>query len=201
MRLLATTILLASALVATGALAADPTLSDVTCAQLRENYTLTAEAQTRFSQLEGACEGVYEVNGARYVLVKAVYRGKKDGQTVLYLPATDRTIQMTPRPEARVLVDGRKVKPSALSRGDEVQIYLSVDKFTAAREMEEITFAAEDVAAPVVTESVAAAPVVDEPVQVAAALPTTASPLPLVAALSAGLLAVGGILRRSARKA
>jgi hypothetical protein len=196
-RLLTNTMILAFALAAPAAHAADPKLSETTCAQLTEKYQPTAEAKERFAQLQGGCVGVYEVNGAQYVLVKAVYRGKKDGQTVLYLPATDRTIQMTPRPEVRVLVDGKKVKPSALKRGDEIEIYLSVDKFATEKEVQEVAFAAEDSAAdPIVSE-----PVVTEPVQETAALPTTASPLPLVAALSMGLLAIGGLIRSSTGKA
>jgi hypothetical protein len=192
----ATTLILASALAATAALAAEPKLTETTCAQLAEKYQLTDEGKARFAQLQGSCQGVYDVNGAQYVLVNAVYRGRKDGQTVLYLPATDRTIQFTPRPEARVLVDGRKVKPSNLNRGDEIQIYLSVDKFATERPVEEVTLATEEPGDPIVSEPVAA-----EPTQVAAALPTTGSLLPLVAALSAGLLALGGIVRRSSLKA
>jgi hypothetical protein len=192
--------ILASTFAASSMLGAEPQLSATTCAQLAETRQLTDEAKARFAQLVGSCQGVYEINGAQYVLVKAEYRGKQDGQTVLYLPATDRTVQLTPRPEARVIVDGRKVKPSALSRGDEVSIYLSVDKFTQDREVQEVTFAAEETTEPVITEPVVE-PVAAEPVQVAAALPVTASPLPLVALLSAASLAVGALLRRSARKA
>ena len=188
--------ILATTLAATAAYAAEPKLTETTCAQLAQKYQLTDEAKARFAQLQGSCQGVYDVDGAQYVLVNAVYRGRKDGQTVLYLPATDRTIQFTPREEARVIVDGRKVKPSSLSRGDEIQIYLSVDKFATERPVEEITLATEDPATPVVSEPVAA-----EPTQVAAALPTTGSPLPLVAVLSAGLLALGGLIRRSAQRA
>jgi hypothetical protein len=190
MKLFVTTIVLASALAATSAQAAEPKLTDTTCAQLRDKYELTEEGKARFAQLQGSCKGVYEVNGARYVLVEAVYRGKKDGKTLLYLPATDRTIEVTPKPEMRVLVDGRKVSPSSLQRGDKIEIYLSVDKFAQERVVEEITFPTEDAVAP--------APVVEAP---AAALPTTASPLPLVATLSLFLLALGGLARRSKGKA
>ena len=201
MKLFAKTMILASAFAASSALGADPQLTETTCAQLAETMEWTDEAKARFAQLQGSCEGVYEANGARYVLVKAEYRGKQDGQTVLYLPATDRTILMTPRPEARVLVGGRKVKPSALSRGDEISIYLSVDRFGQQREVEEITFATEETTEPVVTETVVTEPAASEPTQVAAALPATASPLPLVGLLSVASIAAGGLLRRWTRKA
>jgi hypothetical protein len=88
------------------------------------------------------------------------------------------------------------VKPSSLNRGDEIEIYLSVDKFATERAVEEVTLATEEATDPIVSETVVA-----EPTQVAAALPTTGSPLPLVAALSATFIAVGSIVRRSSSKA
>jgi hypothetical protein len=98
-----------------------------------------------------------------------------------------------------VVVQGRKVKPSTLSRGDEVEIYLSVDKFATERVVEEITLATEEPSQPIVSEAVSEPAA--EPTQVAAVLPTTGSPLPLVAAISLTLLGVGGLVRRKTPQA
>jgi hypothetical protein len=106
------------------------------------------------------------------------------------VPATDRTVEITPPEGLRVMIDGRKVRPSRLERGQEIRIYLSVEEFTKPRAQE-----AQQVAMVTETEEiveVAAVPV--------AALPTTASPLPAVG-LFGGLLLAGGLLLRRLRAA
>lgn len=183
-------IVVASAFITTAAYAADPELADITCEQLGEQYELTAEAEERFADLRGTCEGVYIVNGSLYTKTKAVIR-RILGRTVrVYLPATDHTFDVTPDSSSRVLIDGRKVRPRNLERGSEISIYLSVDKF-AEKRVDEIAFATEDDAA----ETIVAAPIEE-----VVTLPTTASPLPLFALLSALLLGAGLLMRRVRHK-
>jgi hypothetical protein len=134
------TIVVACAFGAMSAYAVDPVKSETTCAQLGEKYEATAEAQERFADLTGSCEGVYEVNGALYVRSQAVVRRVMNNTVRLYLPATNHTFEVTADADNRVLIGNRKVRPRDLNRGDEIGIYLSVDKF-AEEIVDEIAFA------------------------------------------------------------
>jgi hypothetical protein len=160
----------------------------MTCEQLQENYTVssTANQLTQDPNLFGACEEVVMRNGAPFIKVKAVVRRPGTNTVMLYVPATDRTVEITPPEGLRVLIDGRKVRTNRLQRGQEIRIYLSVEEFTKPKAQ-----AAQQVAMVTETEEiveVAAVPV--------AALPTTASSLPTVGLFGALLLAGGLLLRR-----
>ena len=178
--------IVASVFAAGSAYAVDPQPSDVTCDQLGERYELTAEAEERFADLKGSCEGVYEVDGHLYTRTQAVIRGKSRGKVRLYLPATDHTFEVEPDPDGRVWVGGKKFRMRDLGRGDKLGIYISVDQFAQER-IEEISF---------VTPEEHMAPMVSAPIQEVEALPTTATPLPLLAILSALMLGAGLMLRR-----
>ena len=155
------TIVVACAFSAVSAYAVDPIRSETTCAQLGDQYEATAEAKERFADLAGSCEGVYEIDGKLYVRSQAVIRQIRGNKVRLYLPATDHTFQVTANSDGRVWVGGRKLRVRDMSRGDEIGIYLSVDKF-AEEKVDEIAFVtADEVSAPVVTvevEEIAALP-------------------------------------------
>jgi hypothetical protein len=136
------TIVVACAFGAMSAYAVDPVKSEVTCAQLGETYEATAEAVERFADLEGSCEGVYDIGGKMYVRSQAIIRQVRGNKVKLYLPATDHTFEVTAQPDGRVLVGGRKMRVRDMNRGDEIGIYLSVDKF-AEEKVDEIAFATE----------------------------------------------------------
>jgi hypothetical protein len=163
--------------------------STVTCADLRSRYELTPEAQTRFAALEGSCQGVVEIDGSLYALTKAVVRSASSSKVRLYLPATDKTIEVSPRPETRVLVDGRKVRPRDLNRGDEITIHLSVDRLAQERSVAAVSL---------VSDTAEGAPevAVEEPVTEVAALPTTASNVPAIALGGLALLGLAFAIRR-----
>jgi len=186
MKFLIRTTIVAAVFGASSAFAVDPQLADITCEQLGEKYELTAEAEERFADLRGSCEGVYEVDGHLYTRTQAIIRSKRGGKVRLYLPATGHTFEITPDPSGRVWVGSRKMRVRDLSRGDELGIYISVDKF-AQEKIDEIAF---------VTPEEHAAPIVIAPAEQVEALPTTASPLPLLALLSAFMLGFGLMLRR-----
>jgi len=186
MKYLIRTAIVASVFGASSAFAVDPQLADITCEQLGEKYELTAEAEERFADLRGSCEGVYEVDGHLYTRTQAIIRSKRGGKFRLYLPATDHTFEITPDPSGRVWVGSRKMRVRDLSRGDELGIYISVDKF-AQEKLDEIAF---------VTPDGYTAPLVTTNAEEVAALPTTASPLPLLALLSAFMIGAGLMLRR-----
>jgi hypothetical protein len=158
------TLAVACVFCASSAYAVDPQLSDITCEQLRDQYELTAEAEARFAELKGSCEGVYDVNGALYVKTRATIRSKSRDTVRLYLPATDHTFEVTPDPDGRVWVAGRKMHIRDLNRGDRIGIYLSVDRIATEKVTEEVAFATED---DHVEE------IVVSPVETVEALPTT----------------------------
>jgi len=157
------TIVVACAFSAVSAYAVDPVKSDITCAELGDKYEATAEAKERFADLAGSCEGVYEVDGALYVRSKMVVRSRRGNTVRLYVPATDHTFEVTADEDSRVWIGGRKMRVRSLNRGDEIGIYLSVDKFATER-VTEVAFATED-------DHVEA--IVVAPVEEVEALPTT----------------------------
>lgn len=191
MRMLFNPLLLAAMLVvALPALAVDPKRVG-SCADFQDRYQATAETRERFAQLRGSCEGVYDINGALYARANMIVRSNRAGTVRLYLPATDQTVELQPDMNRRVYIGSRKVRVRDLNKGDEINLYLSLDRFFEAR-ITEVAFAAED-------ESPEEVHV--EPVREVAALPTTASPLPALALFSGLLLAAGlffRVYRRSA---
>ena len=158
-----TALIVACMFFAVSAYAVDPVRSETTCEQLAEKYEPTAEAQERFADLAGACEGVYEIDGAMFVRSQAVVRQVRGNRVRLYLPATDHTFEVTAESDGRVWVGGRKMRVRDMNRGDEIGIYLSVDKF-AEEKLDEIAF---------VTEDDHPEDIVLAPVEEVAALPTT----------------------------
>ena len=148
------TLVVACAFSAVSAYAVDPVKTDMTCEQLSEKYAVTAEAEERFADLVGTCEGVYEIDGAMYARAEAVVRTVRGRTVRLYLPATDHTFQVTSDADGRVWVGNRKMRVRELSRGDRIGIYLSVDKFTEEK-VDEIAFVtADEVEVEIVTVTV-----------------------------------------------
>ena len=180
----------AGALCALPAYAVEPEFA-MSCDEAGEQYKATPEAEERFADLKGTCEGIYRINGALYAKAKAVVRSASSRRVRMYLPATDRTIEATPDADMRVNIGGRKIRVRDLNRGDDISIYLSLDAFFEDR-VEEIAFATEESN----PEPIAIAPVVE-----VAALPTTASPLPALALLSGLILAAGLFMRGRRRSA
>ena len=133
------TLVVASAFFAVSAYAVDPVRSEVTCAELGDNYEVTAAAKERFADLAGSCEGVYDVGGKLYVRSQAVIRQKFGNKVRLYLPATDHTFELEAQSDGRVWVGGRKMRVRDMNRGDKIGIYLSLDKF-AEEKVDEIAF-------------------------------------------------------------
>jgi hypothetical protein len=159
------------------------------CSDYADRYQATAETRDRFYQLSGTCEGVYDIGGELYARAEMVVRSNRAGTVRLYLPATDKTIELKPDMNRRVYVGGRKVRVRDLNRGDKVGLYLSLDRFFEPKLTEVALAAADEAPEEVHVESV---------VEVAA-LPTTASPMPAIALLS-GLLLVAGLFVRRLRR-
>ncbi len=132
----------ATALVLTAALlsvnASGQEMTQLSC----KDFIPTQEARERFPDLAGACEGVVERDGELYGLFRAEVRRVRGNNITLHLPATDHTFTVKPDPSARVLIDGRKVRPRDLMPRDEVSIYLSASEF-AKPDVQEIAFVTE----------------------------------------------------------
>ena len=106
------------------------------------DFIPTEEARQRFPDLAGACEGIVERDGELYGLFRAEIRRVYGNRITLHLPATDHTFTVRPDPSARVLVDGKKIRPNDLATRQEVRIYLSAREF-AKPDVEEVAFVTE----------------------------------------------------------
>ena len=107
-----------------------------------KDFVPTQEARDRFPDLAGACEGVVERDGELYGLFRAEVRRVRGNNITLHLPATGHTFTIKPESSARVLIDGRKVRPRDLMPRDEISIYLSASEF-AKPDVQEIAFITE----------------------------------------------------------
>ena len=182
----------AAVLLVGGLAQSSPALAQgLTCDDIEFNSNVTDE----FPDVARACLEVVERDGKLYARVVAEVVRVAGRTVTLDIETRDGTsIRQSFRPEAgfRVLVGGRRTMARNLVRGQEIRIYLPSDRWAVAQ--------VEEIDVPVIT-----APLLDpEPEDVAAALPSTASPLPLIGlgalvslALGAGLTATR---RRQARK-
>ena len=92
---------------------------------------------------------------------KVVVRRSSAQRVTLYVPATDRTFDVTPDSGQRIPIAGRNVRTAALARGQELNIYIPIDEFMQPI-IQEVAFE------PIEEEVITVAPAV-----IAAALPTT----------------------------
>ena len=160
MKILGTALLIITATLSVNALAVEYTMScDEVITKL--NREATEEAKARFADLEGSCMGVVERDGELLMHTKMVVRAVRGNEITIYLPATDRTFKVDADPKSRMVIAGRKVRPRDLNRGQELNIYVSVEEFTQPI-IEEVVFETEE---PEVLIVVVAVP--------APALPTT----------------------------
>ena len=137
------TLVVACAFSVVSAYAIDPVKTEITCEEIGEKYAITAEAKERFADLIGTCEGIYDINGSQYARTSAIVRQVRGSKVRLYLPATDHTFQLNAQSEGRDWIGDLKVSARDMQRGDEIGIYLSVDKFTEEK-VTEIAMVTED---------------------------------------------------------
>ena len=121
----------------------------------------TAEAKERFADLKGSCLGVVDRDGKLFMHTTVVVRRSSAQRVTLYVPATDRTFDVTPDSGQRIPIAGRNVRTAALARGQELNIYIPIDEFMQPI-IQEVAFE------PIEEEVITVAPAV-----IAAALPTT----------------------------
>ena len=134
--------------------AEEDVVSELTCA----DFLPTPEALERFPYLAGACESVIERDGELFGLFRAIVRSPGNRTPVLSLPATDKTVRINPDSDSRVVINGRKLRPSQLERGQEIRIYLSVNEFAKPNVTEVVLVSETDALIEHVVEPVAALP-------------------------------------------
>jgi hypothetical protein len=137
-------------------------------------------ALERYPTIASACQGVEERNGKKYVKFQGKLKSNQQGGERIVVDFKDGgEMTLTPPPETNVYIDGRRTPVAKLKRGDELNFYIAEDRL-AAQFPETETATARFVAVPIVAAEE------PEQEQMAAALPATASWLPM--------LGLGGLL-------
>jgi LPXTG-motif cell wall-anchored protein len=146
------------------------------------------EALARYPTIASACQGVEERNGKTYVKFEGtVKRNVKKGEQLVVNFKDGGEVTLDPPDDLQLNVDGKRVPLASLRRGDALNFYIAEDRF-AAQFPETETVTARLIVVPI------ASPEQVESEERMAALPSTASPLPLVALGGLLSLGLGGLL-------
>jgi hypothetical protein len=156
----------------------------VTC----QNAQYDSEVLARFPNISKACSSIVAKNGEDYAVVKArLDRVDPSGRVAVRVKHPDgsysKQISIRPRPELRVLVDGKPARVTDLATAQEITAYVKV------------TAPAMALAPAEPSEQFVALPIEDPQEQMAASLPATASFLPLFGLLGGVSLLLGGLVR------
>jgi len=148
-----------------------------------DSITWSDRALATYPTIASACQGVEERNGKKYVKFQGtVKRTENRGQRLVVNFKDGGEVTLTPPPETNLYVNGKKTPVADLARGDELNFYISEDRL-AAQFPETETQSARLVIVPIVIRE-----------QQMASLPSTASPLPLLALCGTLSLGLGGLL-------
>lgn len=163
--------------------------SFTTTAKNCDGVKWSAKALATYPTIASACQAVEERDGKNYVKFEGtVKRNANEGKQLTVNFKDGGEVTLTPPPETTLYVDGRRTPVADLKRGDKLSFYISEDRFVAQLPSDE-TPTAQFVAAPIAP---AAPSEGDE--QMAAALPATASPLPLLGLCGFIVLGAGAVL-------
>lgn len=150
-------------------------------------------ALATYPTIASACQAVEERNGVTYVKFQGtVKRVEEQGRRLTVDFKDGGEIVLSPPPETRVYVDGRKTPVGELQRGDELNFRIAEDRL-AAQFPETESATARFVIVPIVTSQAAAG----EPL--AATLPATAGLLPMLALWGCLVLGVAAVLAMGRR--
>ena len=143
-------------------------------------------ALATYPTIASACQSVEERNGKKYVKFQGtVKRNENRGSRLVVNFKDGGEVTLTPPPETNLYVNGKKTPVADLARGDELNFYISEDRL-AAQFPETETQTARLIIVPIVVR--------DQSSQQLASLPSTASPLPLLALCGTLSLGMGGLL-------
>lgn len=142
-------------------------------------------ALRKYPQIAAACQDVMERDGVAYVKFEGELSRNDGGREIKVKFKDAGEMTLTPPPELRVYVDGRRVPVEDLQPGDELTFYVAEDRLAAQFYAQEQS--------PATTEEYVAVPIVYTE-ELAAALPATASKLPWIGAFGVLLVSVAALL-------
>lgn len=182
--------LLASLTLVGGIAATHSALAQGPCGAL----TFKGPVLSQLPEAASACREIVTRNGQQFAHFKAeiVSADHSQVRTRFELPngQYSKTFEFVPPSSARISIAGQKYRFNELSRGQELDVYLPPDRWEfEVPESENFAAAAPQEVARITTITVAAA-----------ALPKTASSVPLVGLLSVALLALGTGLTLARRR-
>jgi hypothetical protein len=183
------TILSAACLIACASTASAQSSTDRSFTAVADNcdsVTWSQRAVATYPSIASACQGVEQRNGKRYVKFSGtVKRSENQGQQLVVNFKDGGEVTLTPPPETRLYVNGKKTPVSELARGDQLNFYIAEDRLAAQfPETDEVS--ARLFIVPIVIR--------DQGSQQLASLPSTAGPLPLLALAGTLSLGLGGLL-------
>jgi hypothetical protein len=145
------------------------------------------QAVDTYPTIASACQGVEERNGKTYVKFEGkVKRNVNRGEQLVVNFKDGGEVTLSPPAETHLYVNGKRTPVADLQRGDDLNFYIAEDRL-AAQFPETETATARLVIVPIVVRD-------DSSDERMAALPSTASPLPLVALGGFLTLGLGGLL-------
>jgi hypothetical protein len=164
----------------------------------------TGEVARQLPNAADACLDIVERDGRPYAHFEARIVRASNSEVVAEFRRPDGSygdpVSFTPPSDARVRIQGRSYRYRDLARGQELDVYMPPDRWEIAVYQEpgdDVDFESAAAVTPVALQ--------EPSPQVAAALPRTASPLPLVALLGLAFTALGaavaGLRYRLRRKA
>lgn len=107
-----------------------------------KDFRPTQAAIERYPSLLGSCEAIVERDGELFGKFAVIVRRVRGNELTLHLPATGHTFKTRVDSSLRVLADGRKARPSDISPGQRVHIYLSTQEF-ATPDIDVVSFVTE----------------------------------------------------------
>lgn len=150
------------------------------------------ETLRTYPKIGSACQGVETRSGKNYVkFAGTVQRNADRGKHLTVNFKGGDTITLTPPPETHLYVNGKRTPVADLQRGDALNFYIAEDRLAAQFPQEDPAATTQYVIVPIVIRE-RIEPSRDE--QLAATLPGTASPLPLLAVGGFMALALGALL-------
>lgn len=151
------------------------------------NIEFGPQITSQFPNARNACLGIVQRGNEQFAQFHMRIRNVRGSQVEAEFRLPDgtysRPVTFTPPADARARIDNRSYRFRDLSRGQELNIYLPPDRWALAAPQDDQEF--------VVAEQITIVEF-SEPTQQVAALPRTATPLPLLAVLGGLLTALGG---------
>jgi hypothetical protein len=141
-------------------------------------------ALATYPTIASACQSVEERNGKKYVKFQGTLeRNVNRGQQLVVNFKDGGKVTLTPPPEAGFYVNGKKTAVADLQTGSQLNFYIAEDRLAAQFPDTPEVQTARLIIVPIVVRE-----------QQLASLPSTASPLPLVALSGLLSLGLGGLL-------